>query len=62
MSKSNCEELIGILWIILSLMLFDRGFVVCGWITFGLGLFGQLCAMWYAGKATINKTKEKEGK
>ncbi len=45
MSKSNCEELIGILWIILSLMLFDRGYIDWGKICLFLGIFSECCAI-----------------
>lgn len=64
MNKSNCEEIIGILWIILSLMLFDRGCVVLAKIALCMGIFAELCAIWYALCRVIVKQREQalEGK
>ncbi len=45
LSKSNVEEIIGILWLILSLMLIDRGYIFLGKIAFCLGLFATLCSI-----------------
>lgn len=59
MSKSNCEELIGIIWIILSLMLFDRGYVIWGSTTLGLGLFSQLCAIMLALRKAMKRRNER---
>lgn len=45
MNKSNCEEIIAILWFILSLMLSDREYIVLGGIAFGMGVFAILCSI-----------------
>lgn len=58
MSKSNCEEIIAILWFILSLMLIDRDYIVLGKIAFGLGVFATLCS----GVLALRKAALKGGK
>ena len=60
MSKSNCEELIGILWIMLSLMLFDREYINWAWVTLGLGIFCQLCSIVFGLMAAIKKHLERK--
>ena len=48
MSRSNTEEIIGILWFILSLMLFDRGYGGLGRITLFMGIFATVCSIVFA--------------
>ena len=57
MSKSNCEEIIGILWFILCLILFDKGYMVLGKIAFGLGVFAMSCSIVLA----LRKARMKKG-
>lgn len=56
MNKSNAEEIIAILWFILSLMLLDRDYIILGKTAFGLGLFAMLCSIVMA----IRKTEVKQ--
>lgn len=57
MTASRTEEIIAILWFILSLMLFDRGYLVLGKIAFGWGVFATVCSIVLACKTCIQKRK-----
>lgn len=55
MSKSNIEEIIAILWFILSLMLIDRNYIFWGKVAFSLGLFATFCSIIVALKAAYER-------
>jgi len=48
MSKNNCEEIIGILWFILSLMLFNSNYIILGTVALCPGIFAMLCSLVFA--------------
>ncbi len=48
MSKSKEEEIIGILWMMFSLTLFDRDFIILGIVALCLGIFAIVCSVIFA--------------
>jgi len=48
MSKSNVEELIGILWFILALLLVEQGYKTLSIIALILGIICIICSIVYA--------------
>lgn len=53
MSKSNIEELIGLLWLILTVMLYQNGIKHWWIVTLVLGLLCQVAAIVYAWMAVL---------
>lgn len=60
MSKSRLEEIIAILWFILSLMLIDRGYLVFGKIACGLGVLATVCSFVFGVQAAKDYAQKRK--
>jgi hypothetical protein len=51
MSKSNVEEIVGLLWFILAVLTWDKSSVL-SWVAVFMGVVGMIGAIYYSRKGT----------